>query len=77
MKLVHLTKIAPEHNQQRYYSLQVVCGLFGDWGLVREWGRIGRSGRTRTDWFVNRADANAASGQLGKQKRKRGYQQVD
>ena len=76
MNLVYLTKIAPEQNQQRYYSLQVVRGLFGDWGLIREWGRIGLSGRTRTDWFTNRVDATAAGGKLAMQKGKRGYHEV-
>jgi len=76
MALVYLTKVVPERNQRRYYSLQVVRGLFDDWGLVREWGRIGRSGRTRTDWFATKADANTARGLLGKQKNKRGYQET-
>jgi predicted DNA-binding WGR domain protein len=76
MNLVYLTKVVAERNQQRYYTLEVVGGLFGNWGLVREWGRIGRSGRTRTDWFASRADACAASDQLGRQKSKRGYQKT-
>lgn len=76
MDLVYLTKIVPEQNQRRYYSLRVVRGLFGDWGLIREWGRIGRSSRTHTDWFINRADATAAGGKLGIQKEKRGYQEI-
>ena len=77
MSLIYLTKTAPELNQHRYYNIQVVRGLFGDWGLIREWGRIGRAGRTRTDWFTNRADATAAGGKLGIQKGKRGYQEID
>ena len=41
----HMVKIAPEQNQYRYYAMTVMPTLFGDWSLVREWGRIGRAGR--------------------------------
>ena len=39
----HMVKIAPEQNQYRYYAMTVTPTLFGDWSLVREWGRIGRT----------------------------------
>jgi predicted DNA-binding WGR domain protein len=48
---MHLTRTDPETNLYRYYRLEIVKGPFGDWGLIREWGRIGSSGRVRTDWF--------------------------
>ncbi|WP_281253005.1 WGR domain-containing protein [Monaibacterium marinum] len=32
-------------NARRFYRMKIVPGLFGDWGLVREWGRIGRCER--------------------------------
>jgi predicted DNA-binding WGR domain protein len=73
MIAAHLTKIIPEDNQWRYYRLQIVRGLFDDWGVIREWGRIGRSGHTRTDWFDSEADAEAASARLAQQKGRRGY----
>ena len=44
---MHLTRTDPETNLYRYYRLEVLKDLFGDWGLVREWGRIGSSGRVR------------------------------
>jgi predicted DNA-binding WGR domain protein len=31
----------------RYYHLDVQPDLFGSFGAVREWGRIGRRGRLR------------------------------
>ncbi|UOA20725.1 hypothetical protein DSM14862_03563 (plasmid) [Sulfitobacter indolifex] len=31
---MHLTKIKPEANLRRFYCLEIVPGLFGDWGLV-------------------------------------------
>lgn len=70
---VHLTKIVPELNQRRYYRLHVEQGLFGDWALVREWGRIGRSGQTRSDWFACETEAREAQQKLAGQKGRRGY----
>ena len=43
------------------------------WGLVREWGRIGSSGRMRTDWIGSECDAKDARFTLHTNKAKRGY----
>ena len=40
---MHLTRREPDANLHRFYRLEIVPGLFGDWGLVRNWGRIGSS----------------------------------
>ena len=39
-----LTRIDRSRNARRFYRMEIVPGLLGDWGLVREWGRIGRDG---------------------------------
>ena len=70
----HLTKINPDVNQRRYYRLRIEPGLFGDWGLVREWGRMGSAGRRRTDWFDEAQDAPVAADKLAKKKVRRGYE---
>lgn len=54
--------------------MEIVPGLFGDWGLVRKWGRIGRDGQVRTDWFASETDANDARFELHTAKAKRGYE---
>ena len=58
---MRLTRTDPEANLARYYRMQIVRGLFGNWGLVREWGRIGTPGRVRTHTL---ADAGA-EGEIG------------
>lgn len=68
-----LKRIEPEANLNRFYRMEIVPGLFGDWGLVREWGRNGRSGQMRTDWFESEAQAKDARFELHMQKAKRGY----
>lgn len=70
---MHLTKVEPDKNMCRFYRMEIVRGLFGEWGLVREWGRIGRSGTMRTDWFGTEIEVKDAQFNLQKQKTKRGY----
>ncbi|WP_319799758.1 WGR domain-containing protein [Roseobacter weihaiensis] len=53
---------------------EIVRGLFGDWGFVRNWGRIGSSSQQRTDWFETETAAKDASFDLHMQKAKRGYE---
>lgn len=71
---MHLIKIEPQANQYRFYRMEIVRGLFGNWGLVREWGRIGKTGRLRTDWFDSEEAAKDARFDLHMQKAKRGYE---
>lgn len=46
---VRLVRCTPERNQNRFYLMMATPTLFGDWALVREWGRRGSPGRTRQD----------------------------
>ncbi|SEO16093.1 WGR domain-containing protein [Palleronia pelagia] len=71
---MRLTRSNPETNTHRFYRMEIVPGLFGEWGLVREWGRIGRAGQVRTDWFASEAQAKDARFALNMQKAKRGYE---
>ena len=71
---MYLTRTDPDANLYRFYRMEIVPGLFGDWGLVREWGRIGRGGQFRTDWFTSEAEAKEARFKLHMAKAKRGYE---
>lgn len=51
----------------------LVHGLFGDWGLVREWGRNGRSDQMRTNWYESEVQVKDARFDLHMKKAKRGY----
>ncbi|WP_411572514.1 WGR domain-containing protein [Tropicimonas sp. TH_r6] len=51
--------------------MEIVRGLFGDWGLVRNWGRVGGAGQLRTDWFGSESEAKVARFDLHMQKAKR------
>jgi predicted DNA-binding WGR domain protein len=71
---VRLEKIDPQKRQRRYYAMSVTQTLFGEWCLVREWGRIGSAGgQGMVDYTASRADAKAALDKLSNQKCRRGY----
>jgi len=76
--VVHLHCIDPAHNKNRFYVLSLEKTLFGEWSVVREWGRIGsRGGQRRENWFMDPESARAFIGELAGAKRKRGYRERD
>lgn len=68
-----LTQSIPLANQHRYYLMRTLPTLFGDWVLIREWGRVGSPGRVRRDRHCSESDATIALTKLAKQKHRRGY----
>jgi len=70
---LHLRCIDPACNKRRFYVLSIHSTLFGDWVLVREWGRIGRGGRMRRDVFSSAGEAINALQALARTKQRRGY----
>ena len=71
---MYLEKTDPAKNQNRYYSLCVAKTLFGDYALMRQWGRIGnRGGRRLSVWYDTEKEAQQALETLQKRKQKRGY----
>ena len=56
-----LCKIDPAKTMRRFYRLSVEPTLFGDFALVREWGRVGaKAGRTQEDRHALALDAQVA-----------------
>ncbi|MEZ5738644.1 MAG: WGR domain-containing protein [Burkholderiaceae bacterium] len=53
--IIQLTSTDPKVDHRRFYTVTVCADLFGDWSVVREWGRMGRPGTLRTDRFPNHA----------------------
>ncbi len=60
-------------NMARFYVLAIEPTLFGDTALVREWGRIGTSGRRRLDLHSDLASAAEALDAWLARKARRGY----
>jgi len=70
---VHLRCIDPARNKRRFYRMSVQRNLFGEWVLMREWGRIGRAGQLRSEQFGQAAFAMEKLTALIGQKTRRGY----
>jgi predicted DNA-binding WGR domain protein len=71
--MIVLTRIDPARNMARFYALSLAPTLFGEWLLVKEWGRIGQAGTVRAE---THPDAETAAEALARQisvKRRRGY----
>ncbi len=76
MKHIYLERHDPDKNLHRFYQLFVTPGIFGDWSLVREWGRRGSPGTVRKDWFYTEEEAWIAGEKLKAIKEKKGYQSI-
>ena len=70
---MHLYRIDHNRNMARFYSMQVQRALFGEWTLVREWGRIGKGGQRKTEVFTSEAEAVIALATSAATKVGRGY----
>jgi len=68
-----LTRVDPSCNMRRFYSVTLATSLFGECGVVRQWGRIGTSSQSRTDWYEEAHEAGSALQALLRAKRRRGY----
>lgn len=76
MHHMYLERHDTENNMHRFYQLFVTPGLFDDWSLVKEWGRVGSPGTVRKEWFNSQDEAITAGIKLYAAKRKKGYRAV-
>jgi len=77
MSLTYLERRNPDRNEARYYMVRVMPTLFGEWAVVREWGRIGSPGTVRTEWFGSEEAARTAGGKLADSTVRRGYRRAE
>lgn len=70
---VHLRRFDATRNMRRFYLLSLQPTLFDGVAMVRNWGRIGTSGRTTLQSFDDSARAGEAFDRLERTKRRRGY----
>jgi predicted DNA-binding WGR domain protein len=73
---MHLRRIDPDRNMARFYSMSVQPNLFGEWALLREWGRIGSAGRLVSGRFASEQEAALAMAEYVKAKLSKGYELV-
>jgi predicted DNA-binding WGR domain protein len=58
--MTYLTRTDPTRNINRFYVVQVMPSLFGDWTVMREWGPRGSAGTVRLSSYEWRNDAELA-----------------
>jgi len=71
MHLLH--RVDPDQNMARFYAVDLQPSLFGEFLVVRGWGRIGTRGRCKTEWFETEGTAKRHLESLAAAKRRRGY----
>ena len=73
MSAIVLYRIDTAKHMHRYYRMYVQLDLFGYWCLMREWGRIGSTGRECSIPYLTSAEAEAALRKQRGVKERRGY----
>jgi predicted DNA-binding WGR domain protein len=74
MKPVYLVRQDERKNMHRFYHVFLVPSVFGDWAVVKEWGRVGSPGTVRKEWFGSEMEAINVQAKLVQRKQKKGYQ---
>ena len=72
----HSPNSDPARNMARFYTMALQPTLFGDWALLREWGRIGSAGRLVSSRFASEEEAALAMAEHLKAKLSKGYEAV-
>ncbi len=70
---IRFERVAPEKNCYREYEISIAQDLFGEWAVIRSWGRIGAPQRQMTTSFLTRDDAMALAKQIARRRLSRGY----
>lgn len=70
---IYLKSIDPEKNRFRFYSMAVQPDLFGQYYLIRTWGRIGSRGRCMPEIFNTYDEAIKSIDAIVKVRHNHGY----
>ena len=71
--MAFLTRTDPIRNINRFYIVDVTPTLFGEWALVREWGRRGSPGTVRLSSYDQCNEAETAEQRTIKRRLQHGY----
>jgi predicted DNA-binding WGR domain protein len=71
--MAFLTRRDPARNLYRFYVVRLEPALFGDWTLLREWGRSGSPGTVRLTSFERYDEAAKAEHRAIKRRLRHGY----
>ena len=71
--MIYLERHDATLNMARYYRLTVEKNLFGEFSLVRTWGRIGKRSQEKIELHITEQDAQVAMARKVQQKQRKGY----
>jgi predicted DNA-binding WGR domain protein len=71
--MAFLTRTDLTRNINRFYVVDITSTLFGEWAVLREWGRRGSPGTLRLDSFRAREEAQSAEQRTIKRRLQHGY----
>lgn len=75
--MTYLTRTDPARNLDRFYIVAVTPTLFGEWAVLREWGRRGSPGTLRLESYRRHEEAQSAEQRTIKRRLQRGYATSD
>ncbi|WP_296479512.1 WGR domain-containing protein [Roseinatronobacter sp.] len=73
----HRTTFDARNSLTHFYRVEVSYNLFGEYTVIREWGRVGTRGHHVSLWFANLRDAVLLADDTVNRARKRGYKLTD
>jgi predicted DNA-binding WGR domain protein len=71
--MAYLTRTDSTRDINRFYLVDITPTLFGEWALLREWGRRGSPGTMRLSSYQRRNEAETAEQRVIKRRLYRGY----
>lgn len=69
----HFRKVQALCNMRVFYTVSLQPTLFGEWSLVRRWGRVGTNGQSLLHTYDSEVQARVALDRAVSKRRKRGY----
>ena len=67
------TLIDPDTNKARWYYINTATDLFGETVLIKRWGRIGRIGQEKLEWFESSTALKAEINTTIRRRLRNGY----
>jgi len=74
--MAFLTCTDAARNIDRFYLVAVMPSLFGEWTVLREWGRRGSPGTVRLDSYRRQDEVQSAERRTIKKRLQNGHVQV-
>jgi predicted DNA-binding WGR domain protein len=71
--MAYLTRTDPSRNIDRFYVVDIMPTLFGEWAVLRECGRRGSAGTVRLNSYQRRNEAETAERRTIKRRLQHGY----